>query len=164
MEVILRLYASSLLQYLKPGTSAWYVKARLQPTRAIGDAYLKHSEFNGPPGQRLRGRHVPPPYTPPYITSRPETRILKLPPEVAGGGSSVAASGGRTRSGSGASTVSAASSVSFASSGSSVSSPTISLDSPSSSASASSSGSSDHFLILACDGVWDVMTNAEAVR
>lgn len=31
--------------------SACYVKARLQPTRAIGDAYLKHSEFNAPPGE-----------------------------------------------------------------------------------------------------------------
>eukprot|EP00640_Fibrocapsa_japonica_P001305 CAMPEP_0113943046 /NCGR_PEP_ID=MMETSP1339-20121228/17997_1 /TAXON_ID=94617 /ORGANISM="Fibrocapsa japonica" /LENGTH=381 /DNA_ID=CAMNT_0000947791 /DNA_START=390 /DNA_END=1535 /DNA_ORIENTATION=+ /assembly_acc=CAM_ASM_000762 len=56
-----------------------YVKGCLQPTRSIGDAYLKYPEFNGPPGQpagverhKSRGRHIPPPYTPPYITARPE--------------------------------------------------------------------------------------------
>jgi len=56
--------------------TACYVKGRLQPTRALGDAYLKYSEFNGPPGSASRswGRHIPPPYTPPYITSSPEVR------------------------------------------------------------------------------------------
>jgi pyruvate dehydrogenase phosphatase len=56
--------------------TACYVKGRLQPTRALGDAYLKFSEFNGPPGSggRVWGRHIPPPYTPPYITSTPEVR------------------------------------------------------------------------------------------
>ncbi len=38
---------------------AWYVKGRLQPTRALGDAYLKHSEFNGRAGARQFGRYVP---------------------------------------------------------------------------------------------------------
>lgn len=114
------------MQYQKPGKAAWYVKARLQPTRAIGDAYLKHSEFNGPPGQRLRGRHIPPPYTPPYITARPETRILAL---------------------------SSAGTPNGAASGSSV------LVAPS-----GGSGPSDSFLILACDGVWDAMSSADAAR
>ncbi|CCI44376.1 unnamed protein product [Albugo candida] len=52
-----------------------YVKGALQPTRAFGDFTLKLSEFNGPPyvnGDRSAGRHIPPPYTPPYITSKPE--------------------------------------------------------------------------------------------
>lgn len=55
--------------------TACYVKGRLQPTRSFGDFYLKHSEFNGPEyqnGDRSRGRHVPSPYTPPYITATPE--------------------------------------------------------------------------------------------
>lgn len=61
--------------------TACYVKGRLQPTRSFGDFYLKHSEFNGPEyqnGDRSRGRHVPQPYTPPYITASPEmnTRII----------------------------------------------------------------------------------------
>jgi pyruvate dehydrogenase phosphatase len=98
-----------VLQYQKPFSGAWYVKQRLQPTRAIGDAYLKHSEFNAPPGgPRSRGRHIPPPYTAPYITSKPETRIYRVDPED----TAVASS----------------------------------------------------FLILGCDGLWDVMSNEEAVR
>jgi pyruvate dehydrogenase phosphatase len=32
----------------KDNPNACYVKGRLQPTRALGDAYLKHSEFNRP--------------------------------------------------------------------------------------------------------------------
>jgi pyruvate dehydrogenase phosphatase len=50
-----------------------YVKGKLQPTRSLGDAYLKYSEFNGQPGMdRSAGRYLPPPYTPPYITADPE--------------------------------------------------------------------------------------------
>ena len=45
-----------------------YVKGRLQPTRALGDAYLKYAEFNEN-GGRARGRHIKAPYTPPYISS-----------------------------------------------------------------------------------------------
>ena len=57
---------------------ACYVKGRLQPTRALGDLYLKYSEFNGPSAKdRTRGRHIPPPYTPPYITAEPE--VIKRP-------------------------------------------------------------------------------------
>jgi len=49
--------------------SACYVKGRLQPTRSLGDAYLKESEFNVPPGLgRIWGRHIKAPYTPPYVS------------------------------------------------------------------------------------------------
>ncbi len=51
--------------------SSCYVKGKLQPTRSLGDAYLKYSEFNGHPNRRA-GRYIPPPYTPPYITAEPE--------------------------------------------------------------------------------------------
>lgn len=49
--------------------------------RSFGDAYLKYPEFNGPAyadGDRSRGRHVPDPYTPPYITHQPEVIVRKL--------------------------------------------------------------------------------------
>jgi hypothetical protein len=48
--------------------SSCYVKSRLQPTRALGDAYLKYAEFNED-GGRVRGRYIKPPYTPPYISA-----------------------------------------------------------------------------------------------
>ncbi len=51
--------------------NACYVKGKLQPTRTLGDAYLKYNEFNGHPDRRS-GRYIPPPYTPPYITCEPE--------------------------------------------------------------------------------------------
>uniref|UniRef100_A0A7R9UCV6 PPM-type phosphatase domain-containing protein n=2 Tax=Pinguiococcus pyrenoidosus TaxID=172671 RepID=A0A7R9UCV6_9STRA len=72
---------------------ACYVKGRLQPTRSIGDLYLKMPEFNGKPYawvwgtqyDNTRGRHVkggvgwggnapapPPEGTAPYITAEPE--------------------------------------------------------------------------------------------
>mmetsp|Transcript_33548 Transcript_33548/g.105993 ORF Transcript_33548/g.105993 Transcript_33548/m.105993 type:complete len:570 (-) Transcript_33548:409-2118(-) len=75
-----------------------YVKGRLQPTRSIGDLYLKKPEFNGAPYKwiwgprydRTRGRHVAggnswgdsspaPPVggTPPYITATPEISRVK---------------------------------------------------------------------------------------
>jgi pyruvate dehydrogenase phosphatase len=41
--------------------SACYVKGKLQLTRAIGDLYLKHHEFNAPAGlDRSAGRHIGP--------------------------------------------------------------------------------------------------------
>ena len=94
-------------------SGAWYVKQRLQPTRSLGDAYLKYSEFNGVAGNRPTGRHIPPLYTPPYIQAKPETRSFVLDTGSNGGGSGAA------------------------------------------------EGS---FLILACDGVWDVLSSEEAVR
>jgi pyruvate dehydrogenase phosphatase len=56
--------------------TACYTKGRLQPTRSFGDLYLKHSEFNAPPGDSLRNRFVQPPYTPPYITAQPELSVV----------------------------------------------------------------------------------------
>ena len=55
----------------KPGNaSACYVKGRLQPTRSLGDGYLKDSEFNVPARiGRMWGRHIKAPYTPPYVSS-----------------------------------------------------------------------------------------------
>jgi pyruvate dehydrogenase phosphatase len=49
--------------------TACYVKGRLQPTRALGDGYLKDSEFNVVEAAgRAWGRRIPPPYTPPYVS------------------------------------------------------------------------------------------------
>eukprot|EP00742_Colponemidia_sp_Colp-10_P002323 GILJ01002479.1.p1 GENE.GILJ01002479.1~~GILJ01002479.1.p1 ORF type:complete len:421 (-),score=51.54 GILJ01002479.1:235-1446(-) len=54
-------------------SQACYVKGRLMPTRAIGDAYLKYPEFNNTVvWDKTRGRAVGAPYTPPYITATPE--------------------------------------------------------------------------------------------
>ncbi|KAA0157206.1 hypothetical protein FNF27_01813 [Cafeteria roenbergensis] len=61
--------------------TACYVKGRLQPTRCLGDFYLKLPEFNGVAEERSRGRHIGPRYTPPYITSEPE---LHARPRTAG--------------------------------------------------------------------------------
>jgi len=64
---------------------ACYVKGRLQPTRCLGDLYLKDANYNGPPYavfgrfvDRTRGRHVPHPYTPPYITATPTVVSRRL--------------------------------------------------------------------------------------
>ena len=62
--------------------TACYVKGRLQLTRALGDLYLKYPEFNAPPSQhRSMGRHIPPPYTPPYVSPVPEVTQVRLQPE-----------------------------------------------------------------------------------
>lgn len=58
---------------------ACYVKGRLQLTRSLGDAYLKNREFNGPPNShRSWGRHIPNPYTPPYVSPIPEITRVRL--------------------------------------------------------------------------------------
>lgn len=59
---------------------ACYVKGRLQLTRSLGDAYLKYAEFNGTP-DRTRGRFIPEPYTPPYVSHEPEVHHITLAPE-----------------------------------------------------------------------------------
>lgn len=62
--------------------NACYVKKRLQLTRSIGDAYLKYPEFNAPAGlHRSSGRHIPEPYTPPYVSHVPELHYIKLSEE-----------------------------------------------------------------------------------
>ena len=58
---------------------ACYVKGRLQLTRALGDAYLKYAEFNAPAGaHRSRGRHIPEPFTPPYVKSTPDITHVQI--------------------------------------------------------------------------------------
>ena len=57
------------------------MKGRLQPTRSLGDFYLKYPEYNGKkpssedPYYKYdpnRSRHIKSPYNPPYITATPE--------------------------------------------------------------------------------------------
>lgn len=64
-----------------------YVKGRLQPTRSLGDFYLKYKSFNGKKPSKdnpysvsdpNRSRHIKEPYDPPYITSTPEIFTHKL--------------------------------------------------------------------------------------
>lgn len=63
-----------------------YVKGRLQPTRALGDLYLKRREFNGTgPGR------IPEPFKPPYVSATPE---VTLRPRAAGDAFVVLASDG----------------------------------------------------------------------
>lgn len=88
----------------KNNPSACYVKGRLQLTRSLGDLYLKNGRFNAKEGQpRSMGRHIPDPYTPPYVSHRPDMTHVRLDPQ-------------------------------------------------------------DKFVIVASDGVWDFLSDEEAVR
>ena len=59
--------------------NACYVKRRLQLTRSIGDAYLKYPKFNAPANlHKSNGRHIPEPYTPPYVSHVPELHYINL--------------------------------------------------------------------------------------
>jgi len=61
--------------------SACYVKGRLQLTRSLGDLYLKYPQFNAKEGQpRSMGRHIPDPYTPPYVSHLPDMTHVRLDP------------------------------------------------------------------------------------
>ena len=62
-----------------------YVKGHLQPSRGLGDAYLKYSEFRGPTPSALRpyvrsdparSRRVRAPFAPPYILTEPEVKSM----------------------------------------------------------------------------------------
>ena len=64
-----------------------YVKGHLQPSRGLGDAYLKYSEFRGPAPTALRpyvrsdparSRRVRAPFAPPYILTDPEIQSVKI--------------------------------------------------------------------------------------
>ena len=66
----------------KHNPSACYVKGRLQLSRSLGDLYLKHHRFNAKEGQpRSMGRHIPHPYTPPYVSAIPDMTHVRLDPE-----------------------------------------------------------------------------------
>ena len=60
----------ALVQCVRPGVC--YVKGRLQPTRALGDLYLKQSAWATGEGQ---GGEV---FAPPYITATPEVTIRQM--------------------------------------------------------------------------------------
>lgn len=56
-------------------------QGRLQLTRALGDAYLKYPEFNAPSGlARSFGRHIPSPYSPPYVSHVPDVHHINVRP------------------------------------------------------------------------------------
>ena len=58
---------------------ACYIKGKLQPSRALGDFYLKYSEFVPPPGSHSsRGRRPKRPFSPPYIRATPEIEVRPL--------------------------------------------------------------------------------------
>merc|ERR1711924_335495 len=78
-----------------------YIKGRLQPSRTIGDFYMKLAEFNHIPGTHEKLFRDP--FTPPYIRPDPQVIAREVLPE-------------------------------------------------------------DRFLILATDGLWDGITNEEAVE
>jgi pyruvate dehydrogenase phosphatase len=66
----------------KNNPSACYVKGRLQLTRSLGDLYLKNTRFNAKEGQpRAMGRHIPDPYTPPYVSHLPDMTHVRLDPQ-----------------------------------------------------------------------------------
>jgi len=57
--------------FLRHSGDAWYIKGRLQPTRGLGDYYLKDARFNCP---RIGGAMLRTRYTPPYVKWQPEVK------------------------------------------------------------------------------------------
>jgi len=64
---------SDILHQATP--TAWYIKGRLQPTRSLGDFYLKQSRFNT---HQLGGAYIATSYTGPYIDWKPEVRYHQV--------------------------------------------------------------------------------------
>eukprot|EP00929_Paragymnodinium_shiwhaense_P034820 TRINITY_DN18902_c0_g1_i1.p1 TRINITY_DN18902_c0_g1~~TRINITY_DN18902_c0_g1_i1.p1 ORF type:complete len:406 (+),score=75.64 TRINITY_DN18902_c0_g1_i1:127-1344(+) len=60
--------------------SAWYLKQRLQPTRSLGDFYMKEARFNSDSLGRVK---INSKYTPPYVHWQPELKTH----EISGGDS-----------------------------------------------------------------------------
>jgi len=61
----------------RAGGKACYVKGRLQPTRSLGDFYLKHSEFNSDT-ETVSLRRKLKNFKGPYIKYLPEIKIVEL--------------------------------------------------------------------------------------
>lgn len=59
---------------------ACYVKGRLQPTRSLGDFYMKYKEFNNPPMniEERYLRRVIENFNGPYIESEPDIQVFEL--------------------------------------------------------------------------------------
>jgi pyruvate dehydrogenase phosphatase len=93
---------SGLIKCKENNPDACYVKGRLQLTRSLGDFYLRYDKFNAKPGSHrsryikhsvvrvlfqminiilfCRGRHIPEPFTPPYVSNVPEVTHINLDP------------------------------------------------------------------------------------
>ena len=68
-----------------PGQIGGLRAINIQPSRGLGDAYLKYSEFRGPTPSALRpyvrsdparSRRVRAPFAPPYILTEPEVKSM----------------------------------------------------------------------------------------
>lgn len=63
----------------KHNPNACYIKGKLQPSRALGDFYLKYSEFvRGSGDHPSMGKRPALPFSPPYIRATPEIQVRKL--------------------------------------------------------------------------------------
>ena len=63
----------------RPNSNACYIKGKLQPSRALGDFYLKYSEFVPLEGSHASaGRRPKRPFSPPYIRATPEVEVRPL--------------------------------------------------------------------------------------
>ena len=74
-EVALREHPGEDDILYQANAAAWYIKGRLQPTRSLGDFYLKQHRFNA---ATLGARRIPEPFTPPYVKWAPEITMRPL--------------------------------------------------------------------------------------